>query len=136
MARSSEIGDLLQQILDAQGLSDRGFAAILEKRYGGTLESHRSQVSRILKGQVPRRATAIRFAEALGKPQDFFLPEPDAEVVDAALLSRIVTLLERDPGAAQNELAPLLREVADQLSELSFRLRRATEQQDADSHDA
>lgn len=133
VARSAEIGELLQQVLDDKGLSDRAFAKMLMQRNGGTLESHRSQVGRILKGQIPRRRTAIAYAEALGMTRDFFLPEPDAQVVDAALLSRLIELLEENPEAAQGELAPLLQELADQFAEMSFRLRRATVRQDADS---
>ena len=125
VARRGGIGALLQTVLDEQGLSQAGFAARLTERYGGSKESWRSQVGRILKGQRPTRTTAMRFAEALEKPADFFLPPADPEIVDTALLTQIVTRLEEDPSAASGDLAPLLVELADQLAELSFRLRQA-----------
>ncbi len=126
VAPGGEVGQLLQAVLDEKAMSKRGFARRLKELNGGEIESWRSQVGRILDGQVPQRRTAILLATALDKPADFFLPEPDTAAVDAAILSRIVELLEANPHATE-ELAPLLQELADQLGEMSFRLRQAAE---------
>lgn len=129
------IGDLLRQSLDEAGLSDQGFARLLAAQHGGTVQGWRSQVYRMLnKGQVPQRETAMNMAATLGKDPLFFIPEPDPDIIDATLLSRLVTSLEQNPQEAKT-WAPLLEELAAQLGEMAFRLRQVAAQQDANSSD-
>lgn len=77
--------------------------------------------------QHPRLANVQKIADALGVDLlDLVGAQPAA---DTALLTQIVTLLEEDPTQAGGEAAPLLLRLADELQELSFRLRQAVARQ-------
>lgn len=123
-----EVGLLLKAAMDRQGLSKAGLAKLFQDRYGGTFEGHRSQIFRMLKGQAPRRDTRIKLARTLGEPDDYFDEQPDEAIVDTALLTRIVDLLEEQPD--RPDIRPLLEELAAQLGELAVRLRQVARRQD------
>ena len=77
--------------------------------------------------QHPRLANVQRIADALGVDVLDLVGEPEPS--DMALLTQIVTRLEEDPTQAAGELSPLLLRLADELHQLSFRLRQAVARQ-------
>ena len=79
--------------------------------------------------QHPRLPNVQRIADALEiHLLDVIGPESESGG-EVPLLTQIVTLLEEDPTQAAGELAPLLQQLADELHELSVRLRQATARQ-------
>lgn len=76
----------------------------------------------------PRLANVQKIADALGVDVIEVIGTASA-ATDTALLTEIVTLLEEDPTAAGGELAPLLLRLADELHQLSSRLRQAVARQ-------
>jgi hypothetical protein len=75
VASGGTVAELLRRALDDDALGVRTLARRIADETGDNMESWRSQLHRILKGQEPERQTAITIARSLRLPDDYLLPE-------------------------------------------------------------
>lgn len=132
VASGGAVSVLLQAAMDERGFHKRTLARKLAEENGGTVDSWRSQVVRILAGQQPRRDTVVKLARALDKPDDYLVEDADPKF-STALLGQLVLLMERGPEFRRMR-PDLLRELAAEMHDLAARLEAlAASSQDAET---
>lgn len=133
MPPETENGDpwttlLRAAIIDRFG-SVRGYAKHRAERVGNGIENERRLINKWLEGTRPTKPEHLETLEAdLGLPAEMFArPLDEPAPFSTAMLGRIVTLLEQDPGALA-EIRPLLEREAAALEELARLLRAAAKE--------
>lgn len=129
-----QVAERLQAALDEEGLGVQTLARRIAAESGGEVQSWRSQLNRIRRGQQPERRTAVRIARALRRPDDYlFAPGPlDPQAFSMALLGQVVLLLEQEDGLAEQH-PDLLLGLAKVLRDLAGRLEAAALHRAADT---
>lgn len=100
------VAELLQDALDEGPWQIRTLARKIAAEQDGKVDSWRAQIYKILGGQQPERATAIRIAKALGKDPMYLVVENGAEPKPLTV----------------RELAAMLRETRERVAELERRI--------------